>query len=58
MAETERERINAGEPNAVLIIKPNKVGVTKVGNWWAVMPLEQIASILHELEELRAQKSN
>jgi hypothetical protein len=58
MQETERERINSGEPNAVLVIKPNKVGVTQVGKWWAVMPLEQIASMIHELEILRAQKSD
>lgn len=57
MAETEAERINAGEPNAILIIKPNKIGVTQVHKWWAVMPIEQVVNLIVELETLRAQNS-
>ena len=57
MEETEQERLNAGEPFGVLIVKPNRVGVTSVGKWWGILPLDQIASIIHELEKLRAQKT-
>lgn len=57
MSETEAERINAGEPNALLIIKPNKIGVTQVEKWWAVLSLEQVVSLIAELETLRARNS-
>jgi hypothetical protein len=57
LEETEQERINAGEPYGVLIVKPNRVGVGSVGRWWGILPLDQIASIVSELEELRAQKT-
>ena len=55
--ETEQERINAGTPYGVLVIKPNKVGITKIDQWWAVMPLEQIVSLLVEFEKLQSQQS-
>ena len=55
--ETEQERINAGSPYGVLVIKPNKVGITKIDQWWAVMPLEQIVSLLVEFEKLQSQQS-
>ena len=54
MQETEEERTNAGTQYGILVVKPNKVGLTKVGKWWAVLPLEQIAGLLAELERLRA----
>jgi hypothetical protein len=57
LEETEQERINAGEPYGVLIVKPNRVGVGSVGRWWGILPLDQIVSIIRELEELRAQKT-
>jgi hypothetical protein len=56
MAETEQERTNAGSQYGILVIKPNKVGVTQVEKWWAVLPLEQIAGLVAELERLRASK--
>ncbi len=54
MQETEEERTNAGTQYGILVVKPNKVGLTKVGKWWAVLPLEQIAGLVAELERLRA----
>jgi hypothetical protein len=57
MDETEHERINADTQYGILVVKPNKVGVTKVGKWWAVLPLEQIAGILAELERLRTRET-
>ena len=35
----------------------NKVGITKIDQWWAVMPLEQIVSLLVEFEKLQSQQS-
>jgi hypothetical protein len=54
MEETERERTNAGSQYGILVVKPIRVGVTKVEKWWAVLPLEQIAGLVAELERLRA----
>ncbi len=54
--ETEQERENAGVPYGILIVKPNRVGTTKVGEWWAILPAEQIASMISELERLRSQQ--
>ena len=56
--ETEPERINAGTPYGVLVVKPNKVGITKIDQWWAIMPLEQIVSLLLEFEKLQSHKSD
>lgn len=55
--ETEQERINADTQYGILVVKPNRVGVTKVGKWWAVLPLEQIAGIILELERLRTRET-
>ncbi len=58
LAKEMRERaLEKPEPFGVLIVKPNRVGVTSVGKWWGILPLDQIASIIHELEKLRAQKT-
>ena len=57
MIETEQERVNAGVPYGLLLVKPNKVGVTNVNKWWGIMPFEQIVGLLIELEKLRASQS-
>lgn len=57
MKETETERINAAEPVGVLVIKPNGVGVSRVGDWWAVVSLETITKLLKELDAQRLQSS-
>jgi hypothetical protein len=54
LKETEEERLNAGEPNSILVVKPNRVGTSKVGSWWAVLEVDQIVSLISELERLRA----
>jgi hypothetical protein len=54
LKETEEERLNAGEPNSFLVVKPNRVGTSKVGSWWAVLEVDQIVSLISELERLRA----
>lgn len=37
LRETEQERVNSRSDHGVLVIKPSGYGVTRVGNWWAVM---------------------
>lgn len=45
MAETERERVNAGAELAALIVKPPGLGATRVGQWWAGMPYGAYANL-------------
>ena len=46
MRETETERVNAGAKFGVLIVKPRGVGESRVGEWWACMPLNQMNLLL------------
>lgn len=46
LKETEIERVNAEADYGILIVKPNGVGVSKVENWWSVLPLEDLVSLL------------
>lgn len=54
MEETEQERENAGVPFGILIVKPNRVGTNKVGEWWAILQVDQIARLIIDLERLRS----
>lgn len=56
--ETETERLNAQELFGVLVVKPNGVGVSKVGEWWAVVSLETIATLLKDFDAERLQSSS
>ena len=58
MKETETERINASAELGVLVIKPNGVGVSKVGEWWAVVSLETITKLIEELESVKRLQSS
>lgn len=44
--ETETERENAKADFGILAIKPNGVGVTNAGQWWAVMTVEDMVTLL------------
>ena len=55
MKETEIERVNADEEIGILVIKPNGIGVSRVSDWWAVVPLSQITSLIEELRVKRLQ---
>jgi len=46
--ETEVERVNASADYGILIVKPNGIGTTRVGDWWAVMPLSEIIKLVRE----------
>lgn len=57
LKETLAEKANAKADIGLLIIKPNGVGDTRVGEWWAVVTLSEAATMLraigygNELEE-------
>jgi len=57
MKETEIERLNASAEFGVLVIKPNGVGVSKVGDWWAVVSLETIRKLIEELNSVKRVQS-
>lgn len=46
LKETETERINAQADFGILVIKPNGVGVSKMDDWWSVLPLVDIVKLL------------
>lgn len=50
MRETETERLNAKEELGVLVVKPNGIGVSRVKDWWCVLPLEALAKLLKQVE--------
>lgn len=47
LKETATETGNARADHGVLIVKPKGVGDTRVGDWWAVMPLAHMVRLLH-----------
>lgn len=46
LRETEAERVNSGSDLGILVIKPIGFGEKKVGQWAAVMPLEDVLRLL------------
>lgn len=48
IAETADERDNADADYGVLVVKPRGVGTTRTGDWWCVLPLEQMAQLLRD----------
>ena len=49
LKETLAEKENAKADIGLLVIKPNGVGDTRVGEWWVVLTLSEAAAILREL---------
>lgn len=49
MKETETERVNAKEAFGILVVKPNGVGVSRTGDWWAIVTLETITKLLNQV---------
>jgi Holliday junction resolvase len=49
LKETLAEKANAKADIGLLVIKPNGVGDTRVGEWWVVLTLSEVGSILREL---------
>lgn len=46
LKETEVERQNAKADFGILVVKPNGVGVSKIDQWWSVLPLADIVKLL------------
>lgn len=46
MKETEIETKNASADFGILVVKPNGIGLSNAGKWWAVMTLEDMAQLL------------
>lgn len=46
LKETEIEKQNAKADFGILVVKPNGVGVSKMDDWWAVLPLADIVELL------------
>lgn len=48
LKETATEGVSANADHAVLVVKPKGVGDTRVGDWWAVMPLAAMGALLKD----------
>lgn len=48
LKETKQEQLNAKADYGVLVIKPNGVGVSRVQDWWAVIPLSDLITLLQK----------
>jgi hypothetical protein len=46
--ETKVEKANAEADLGILVIKPNGVGVSRVSDWWSVLPLRDLISLLQK----------
>lgn len=60
LAETEAERVNAGAEYAFLVVKPEGVGVTRTGAWYAAMywcDLSYLAAFRHVVLSIADLKS-
>jgi hypothetical protein len=47
LAETEKERVNAGAQVGILVMKRAAYGKANAGKWWAVMPGGQYGAPTH-----------
>lgn len=59
LKETEIEKTNAKADFGVLLVKPNKIGVSKVDQWWTVIPLGDLVQLLQKAgyaEKLQSQR--
>jgi hypothetical protein len=48
LKETSQEQLNAQADYGILVVKPNGVGVSRVEDWWAVIPLRDLVSLLRQ----------
>lgn len=45
LAETEKERVNAGADVGLLVTVRAGVGTNNAGRWWAIMPMDQFVAL-------------
>lgn len=48
LEETAIETKNARADFGILAVKPNGVGITNAGKWWAIMTMEDMTKLLRE----------
>ena len=48
LQETKIETENAKADFGILVVKPNGVGLSRPGDWWAMMKVEDIVNLLRE----------
>jgi hypothetical protein len=48
LKETAIEKTNAKADYGILVIKPNGVGVSRVEDWWTVLPLRDLITLLRQ----------
>lgn len=48
LRELAVEKLNAKADHGFLIIKPNRIGVDSVGDWWAVMPVADLVDLVRD----------
>jgi len=55
LKETEQERLNADEDLGILVIKPKGIGVSRVEDWWTVVPLDTMIKLIKAYDAQRLQ---
>lgn len=48
ISEIEKEKVNAKADFGILVVKPNGIGLSNQGNWWAMMPVAEMVRLLRE----------
>jgi hypothetical protein len=48
LSETAEETKNAKADFGILAVKPNGVGLSNAGKWWAIMTIEDVVKLLRD----------
>ena len=48
LKEAQVEALNAKADFGILAVKPNGVGLTKAGDWWAILSMQDMIKLLRE----------
>ena len=51
--ETQIETMNDEAHYGFLVIKPNGIGLTKVEDWWAVMPVSTMVELIGKVSDVK-----
>jgi hypothetical protein len=46
LRETEQERLNAGVPTGILVVKLRGMGEARVGDWPAILPISKLLQLM------------
>lgn len=47
LKETEVERVNALAEYGILVVKPNRIGLDSVNQWWAILSVADVVELLN-----------